>query len=77
MSEFVLDASALLALIHGEPGAERVLSVLDQAAISSVNLAEVVSRLAPAALLICWGLALAGRTRRMVWRYEARGMAFL
>ena len=46
MGEFVLDASALLALLHAEPGAERVLSVLDRSAISSVNLAEVVSRLA-------------------------------
>jgi ribonuclease VapC len=46
VSEFVLDASALLALLQGEPGAERVFSVLDRAAISAVNLAEVVSRLA-------------------------------
>lgn len=46
MSDVVLDASAVLALVHGEPGAERVLAVLDRAAISAVNLAEVVSRLA-------------------------------
>jgi PIN domain nuclease of toxin-antitoxin system len=41
-----LDASAVLALVHGEPGAERVLAVLDRAVMSAVNLAEVVSRLA-------------------------------
>lgn len=46
MSDVVLDASAVLALVHGEHGAERVLAVLDRAAISTVNLAEVVSRLA-------------------------------
>ena len=46
MSDFVLDASAVLALLHREPGAERVFSVLDRTAISAVNLAEVVSRLA-------------------------------
>jgi ribonuclease VapC len=46
MSEFVLDASAVLALVHGEPGAERVLAVLDRSALSTVNLAEVVGRLA-------------------------------
>lgn len=46
MSDVVLDASAVLALVHGEPGAERVLAVLDRAAISAANLAEVVSRLA-------------------------------
>ncbi|MGH6902011.1 MAG: hypothetical protein ACREIR_04660 [Geminicoccaceae bacterium] len=45
MSDFVLDASALLALVHGESGAERVRSVLRRAAISAINLAEVVGRL--------------------------------
>ena len=42
---FVLDASALLCLINGEPGAERVAGVLSAAAISAVNLAEVASKL--------------------------------
>ncbi|HEX5079235.1 MAG TPA: type II toxin-antitoxin system VapC family toxin [Geminicoccaceae bacterium] len=46
MSEFVLDASALLALIQGEAGAERVAEVLDRTVISAINLAEVVTRLA-------------------------------
>ena len=45
MNDFVLDASALLALVHGEPGAERVRAVLGRAAISAINLAEVVGRL--------------------------------
>jgi ribonuclease VapC len=43
----VLDASALLAYLHGEPGAERVTSALvEVCAISRVNWAEVLSRLA-------------------------------
>ena len=43
----VLDASALLALLKGEPGAERVAEALEQGAyLSAVNLAEVLSRLA-------------------------------
>lgn len=42
----VLDASALLALIFAEPGAARVASLLPDAAISAVNLAEVATRLA-------------------------------
>ena len=46
MSDLVLDASAVLALVHGEAGAGRVVAVLDRAAISAVSLAEVVSRLA-------------------------------
>jgi len=43
MSEVVLDASALLALLHDEPGAAKVAEVLARARISAVNLAEVVS----------------------------------
>lgn len=38
----LLDASAFLALIQGEPGAERVAAELDRAAISAVNLAEAI-----------------------------------
>ena len=46
MSDFVLDASALLALIHREPGSERVAPVMSRAVIGAVNLAEVVGKLA-------------------------------
>jgi PIN domain nuclease of toxin-antitoxin system len=42
----VLDASALLALLLGEPGAERVKAVLDGALLGSANLAEIVSHYA-------------------------------
>ncbi len=45
MSEVILDASALLAAINGEPGAEVVEETLDRAIISAVNLSEVVSKL--------------------------------
>lgn len=38
--EFVLDASALLATIHREPGADRVADILPRSAMSTVNLAE-------------------------------------
>ena len=43
MSEIVLDASALLALLRDEPGAARVAEAIGEARISSVNYAEVVS----------------------------------
>jgi ribonuclease VapC len=47
VSSSVLDASALLALANGEPGANRVATaVSDGAAISAVNLSEVAARLA-------------------------------
>ncbi len=42
----VLDASALLALVGAEPGWERVAEVLPRAVVSTVNLSEVVAKLA-------------------------------
>jgi PIN domain nuclease of toxin-antitoxin system len=47
MSEPVLDASALLAWLNGEPGTDPVAEALAAGAvISSVNLSEVVAKLA-------------------------------
>ena len=46
MTSTVLDASALLALLQDEPGAARVLEALPDALICSVNLSEVVAKLA-------------------------------
>ena len=46
MSEIVLDASAVLALLNAETGAGIVQEALPDAVISSVNLAEVATRLA-------------------------------
>jgi PIN domain nuclease of toxin-antitoxin system len=43
--EYLLDASALLALLQNEPGADRVAAVLDHASIHTVQLAEVVKKL--------------------------------
>lgn len=40
----VLDASALLALLHDEPGGELVEGLLETAAMSSVNWSEVVQK---------------------------------
>jgi len=48
MSEAVLDASAVLALINEEPGAEVVDALLDDAVISAVNLSEVIAVLVDA-----------------------------
>lgn len=42
----VLDASAVIAVLLEEPGARQVEDVLDDALISTVNLAEVVARFA-------------------------------
>lgn len=45
VNRIVLDASALLALVLDEPGAERVERVQDRSAVSAVNVAEVAARL--------------------------------
>ena len=45
MSEVVLDASAVLALLRAEPGAERVLDVIAEGLVSVVNESEVISKL--------------------------------
>lgn len=58
MSAFVLDASALLAYLHEEEGADEVADALaESAAISAANWAETLSKLAemgfqPAALAV-------------------------
>jgi ribonuclease VapC len=46
MANAVLDASALLAFVNGEPGAEIVARVIGDALISTVNIAETLSILA-------------------------------
>jgi PIN domain nuclease of toxin-antitoxin system len=50
VSKAVLDASALLALLNQEEGAERVAPFVADAVISTVNLAEVITRLALAGM---------------------------
>jgi PIN domain nuclease of toxin-antitoxin system len=42
----VLDSSALLAMLFFEPGYERVAELVPQSCMSTVNLAEVLGRLA-------------------------------
>ena len=45
MSRYVLDASALLALLNNEAGAQRVKDILPESVIGAVNLCEVVGKL--------------------------------
>ena len=48
MPEAVIDASALLALLNAEPGADVVADALPGGVISAVNLSEVVAKLCEA-----------------------------
>ena len=50
MADVVLDASALLALLNAETGAESVAAALPDAAVSAVNLSEVAAKLAEAGM---------------------------
>lgn len=45
VNDAVLDSSAVLALLLAEPGADRVKTVLPGALLSTVNLAEVITKL--------------------------------
>ena len=45
MAEAVLDASALIAFLRKEPGAEKVAGVLTRSCISAVNLAETLGKM--------------------------------
>ena len=45
MDEVVFDASAVLALVYGEPGADVVKRAIDRGIISCVNLSEVIAKL--------------------------------
>lgn len=44
MTEVVLDASALLAFLRREPGAEQVERCLEESVISAVNWSEVIAK---------------------------------
>lgn len=50
MSKFVLDASALLAVLNNEPGADRWYDEFADSVMSTVNFSEVVGKLADAGL---------------------------
>ena len=45
MADAVLDASAVLAVLRREPGADTVAAIMPSAVISAVNLAEIISKL--------------------------------
>lgn len=47
MTSVVLDASAVLALVRDEPGADKVAPHIGRAAISAVNVQEVIEELMP------------------------------
>lgn len=50
MSKYVLDASAVLALLNREPGEDRVGPILADSVISAVNYCEVLGKLIDAGL---------------------------
>ena len=57
MSRVVVDASALLAFLHDEPGAERVSALLARAVVSTVNWSAVVQK------ALARGIAVEGMAR--------------
>ena len=45
IAEYVLDSTAVIALLYSEPGHQYVNEVLDKSAVSAVNLTEIVNKL--------------------------------
>jgi ribonuclease VapC len=71
---FVLDASALLAMLQSEPGNARVLEILDHCAMHTVNLAEVIGKLVRCGLPLERAEALLGELHlRMEPRLDEAG----
>ena len=50
MIKNVLDASAVLTVLNGEPGEKKVIPLLTESAVSSVNLTEVAAKLLEAGM---------------------------
>jgi len=50
VNKILFDASTVLVLLQQEPGADRVFAKLAEAAINTVNLAEVVTKLTEAGM---------------------------
>lgn len=90
MASAVLDLSAVLAILNAEPGADLVIATLDDALLSTVNYAEVVTKIverggtykeAEAALqlitatVIDFDLALAQRTGALRAETRKRGLS--
>ena len=90
MASAVLDSSAVLAVLNAEPGADLVIAALDDALLSTVNYAEVVTKIverggtykeAEAALqfitatVVDFDLALAQRTRALRAETLKRGLS--
>ncbi|WP_414551284.1 PIN domain-containing protein [Anabaena sp. CCY 0017] len=50
MSEVVVDASAVLALLNQETGSEEISQFIGNAAISAVNLSEIIAKLSEAGI---------------------------
>jgi PIN domain nuclease of toxin-antitoxin system len=44
-ARYVLDCSALIALVHGEPGAETVQAAMGASVVCAVNLTETIAKL--------------------------------
>jgi ribonuclease VapC len=71
LSEAVLDSSALLALLWNEPGADHVSAVLPGALLSSVNLAEVMTKLCERGLSVAEGRELVESLGVVVVEFDA------
>lgn len=71
----VIDASAMLAVIYDEPGADDVLDRLDHAVMSSVNYSEVLQKAVAAGRDVDTVASLLNRVLTGVIPFDARSAA--
>jgi len=71
VTESVLDASALIAFLRNEPGADKVRAVLPSACISAVNLAETYGKLVQCGKRLDDTIRLIARLRLRVVPFDA------
>ena len=45
MTEFILDASAILAVLQNEPGKEKVAKIIERSAVGRINHTETLTSL--------------------------------
>ena len=51
MSNVIMDASAILAFLNQESGSEQITDLIENATISTINLSEVIAKLAEIGIL--------------------------
>ena len=70
MNEYILDASAVLAVLQNEPGNQRVGDLLERAAIGRINSTEVLTTLINKGMLLSDAIAALDRLKLSIFEFN-------